>query len=192
MEVAKAKTKARKPTKLQTLTGIDSMRVPAMRQLKGKFENPNIIEIGAAREFTTKSYEMDGLISLHLLDLLDDGGELWSVDIDEYTIFALEKIYVGYNAHAICQDGEEFLKKFSCPIDILVLDANDVWTPDYKAAHKNMYLAARDKFSDNAMLVLDDVFPIDGLGKPELLLELAIEDGFQYLTQGYTVVMQRR
>jgi len=124
-------------------------------------------------------------------------GELWSVDVDPYTIFALNSIFLNASlhsesfAHAILQDGVEFLEEFDELIDVLILDANDVWTDNYKEAHLAMYQAARSKLAKDAILILDDCYCIDNLGKGELVLPLAIEDGFKYEIAGYTMVLRR-
>jgi len=178
---------------LRDIVAIPSIRQQAMDIVKGICpDNPNIVEIGSSRRFTQEAVQMEGLISLHLLDLCDEKqGEYWSVDIDPITAFALDKIFVGHAAHAICQNGEEWSKSFENPIDVLVLDSMDVGLEGYKEHHRNLYLNLRERLQKDSILVLDDVYPIDGLGKGELVLPLAIEDGFKYLMQGYVVVMRR-
>ena len=156
-------------------------------------DNPTIVEIGASREFNQKAYQMDGLITLHLLDMMTrKNGVLLSVDIDPITIYNLTGLFSGHNASAHCQDGVDFLIEFEEKIDVLVLDSMDVWLPGYKEHHLSLYQAARGNLSEHAVLVLDDIFPMDNLGKGELVLPVAIEDGFKYIVQGYTTIMQRR
>lgn len=150
--------------------------------------NSIIVEIGSAREFTSRAYQMDGMMTLHLEKLAEDTNSmLYTVDVDPYTVYALQRMGI----QATCQCGIEYLKNFEMKIDLLVLDANDVWTPTYKEAHLDMYMAARDKLNDSSFLILDDVWCIDNLGKAELVLPEAIKDGFHYLQKGYTVVMGR-
>lgn len=159
------------------------------------YQNSRIVEIGSTRAHSEKyGYLGDGWITFILLQMaVDTDSILYSVDIDPYTSWSIDKIFQSaYNsAWAYNQDGVQFLKEVDEPIHLLVLDAWDVGTPNYKEHHLEAWQAAKYKMAERSYVVIDDVFPIDGLGKGELVLPELIQEGYKYVVQGYTCVLKR-
>ncbi len=119
----------------------------------------------------------------------EHGGHLWTVDIEPAaTAFCRQHVDAAV-CSPINQDAREFLTRFEQPIDFLYLDATDCFVPGYKEAHRQMYQSAR--FAERAVLLIDD-WGFDGRGgKGELVVPLALADGFVPVAEGYQLLLVR-
>jgi hypothetical protein len=82
-------------------------------------------------------------------------------------------------------DGIEFLKKFDKKIDVLFLDGWDVGSDLYAEKHLEAYQAAKDKFSPQHLVLIDDTdyLTFNG-GKDKILSPFLIEEGYIPLFNG--------
>jgi len=122
----------------------------------------------------------------------NEGFETYTVDIDLNCKTNMEWCYsnlemeIPKNLHIeIPIDGIEFLKKFDKKIDVLFLDGWDVGSDLYAEKHLEAYQAAKDKFSHQHLVLIDDTdyLTFKG-GKDKILSPFLIEEGYIPLFNG--------
>lgn len=122
----------------------------------------------------------------------EENFEVYSVDIDENCKTQIEWSYNNLNRKKpenininVPKDGIDFLLNFDKKIDILLLDAWDVGTPNYADKHLEAFEAAKDKLSDVHLILIDDTdFIRKDQGKDYLLTPFLIENGYTLLFNG--------
>lgn len=88
-------------------------------------------------------------------------------------------------------DGIKFLESFDGSIDLLYLDAWDaVHGTPYKEHHRNAFIAAMPNLHEKSFVLIDDT-DIDGLGKGEFVIPLAIGHGFHMWWQGRQTLLSK-
>jgi len=145
-----------------------------------------------------------------LLSLLSDGGstiifgkwattrnaKLYSVDIDIRSVLCARMNTADWtqNVSIIHSDSVEFLKNFEQPIDFLYLDSYDYNKKNPKPAQEhclNELLAAEDKLSDKAVVMIDDCDPQDG-GKGPLAITHLVKNGWEILLSKRQVILTKK
>lgn len=156
------------------------MNLKARRLLKageGLGEGAVVVEIGCVRN--EAEVPSDGYSTVYLgRRAKRRAWEFHSVDIDPAAIHAARSACEGLPVALHQADGEEWLRRFRRPIDLLYLDG----AADPEQAVRQ-YRAA--KLAHGATVVIDDAQPIvgDGLnlaqGKASTILTLLEQDGFR-------------
>lgn len=119
------------------------------------------------------------------------GAEVITVDIDPQATAVAAAATGGLgNVLAVTQDACEFLEGFEQPIDLLYLDAWDVWTDGAAEWHLKAYQAARKHLHGRSILVIDDT-DLESGGKGRLAVPAAIEDGFRVILWGRQTLLAR-
>lgn len=171
----------------------------ALVELGNIILHPIIVEIGSMRapcshDLETESCELcnDGHSTLVFAK---SGHEIYTVDasVGSYEICKeLSKTYP--NVMPFREDGIKFLKEFHDEIDLLFLDGWDLCLPLSAENHVLAYQAAKDKFTDQTLVLVDDTdidyidgeyFPAKGVGGKAALLAKELEaDGWQMKFSG--------
>ncbi|MFW5886825.1 MAG: hypothetical protein ACOCUL_03625 [Bacteroidota bacterium] len=120
-----------------------------------------------------------------------------AIDLEQKHIDDVKKMCHKYtNVEALLTDGIEFVRKFDSKIDLLYLD---FWTEDKvdeyfgegrAKAYFNAYLAAKNKFSEQAMILIDDTDHVDPW-KQTLIVPQARKDGFKVKWIGRQTLLVR-
>ncbi len=118
--------------------------------------------------------------------------EIYSVDINFNTyLCVIRNLSKNRNLQPVNNGGIKFLKKFDKKIDLLFLDAWDVYPHiKYSERHLQAYFAAKDKMSDKCIVAIDDTDIAFG-GKGKLVIPELIKDGFDILNEGRVTIALR-
>lgn len=161
-----------------------------------------IVELGVAR-FTLNHKIVGPYLQNHCF-FCNDGhstyvwncyhknGPIFSIDISKDSIQMLKNTIDSPNHYAICDDGIKFLREFNeGKIDLLFLDAWDV-LPDIPFAEKHLeaYLTAKDKLSDDCLILIDDTDVANG-GKGKLLIPELLKDGYRFIFRGRQTLLSK-
>lgn len=107
--------------------------------------------------------------------------DIFTVDIDKNCKYIIDNDYRLKNVTAITDDAISYAKSFNKKIDLLFLDAWDVfYSSEYAEKHLEIYNILKDKLSDNCLILIDDT-DIGNGGKGKLIIPQLIKDGFQCL-----------
>jgi len=120
-----------------------------------------------------------------------------ALDLNQTEIELVRAATANYpNVEALVEDGIEYARNFDGKIDLLYLD---FWIPDPDGelsgtgrsnAYLKAYEAAKDKFSKNAMILIDDTDHIHPWKHTEII-PAARKDGFQVLYTGRQTLLQK-
>lgn len=129
---------------------------------------------------------------------MSDAQEVWTVDINpEATEGARKNLAESEytrdrkNVRFVTQDGLEFLRNFSKPIDLLYLDGWDVEPGFYAENHLQAYLFAKDKLHDQSLILIDDT-DVDNGGKGKWVIPKAIKDGYKIVFGGRQTLLIKK
>lgn len=156
----------------------------------------NIVETGTSR--IENNFGGDGLSTIifgHLVKLYD--GRVWTCDILPDHIEICKKITSEYsdNITYVVSDSVEFLRLHGRLIDLLYLDSMDFAIgsdPNPPQTHcVNEYLAAKDKLTDQSVIVIDDCLLPHG-GKGGKLIPILEAEGWKGVYKGYQTVWVRK
>ncbi|MEM0896841.1 MAG: glycosyltransferase [Verrucomicrobiota bacterium] len=117
------------------------------------------------------------------------GLNVHSVDIDEDAVKVATDATKDFpNAVVSCGDGIEFIRQFEGTIDLLFLDAWDVY-PDIPFAEKHLeaWQLAKEKLTPSHIIQIDDTDIANG-GKGALLIPELVKNGYEILAQGRQTV----
>lgn len=123
----------------------------------------------------------------------ENNAALYSVDICPVHVGYAKANTAKYENHVeiVCDDSVAFLKTFSSPIDFLYLDSWDYDLDDPAPAQNhclNEVLAAYDKLSEDAFIMIDDC-NVPGGGKGKLAIEWLLEQGWLLHTNRHHVIL---
>jgi len=161
-----------------------------------KKTNPLIIETGCARQ--EGNFGGDGQSTL-IFDqyIQDNGGELYSVDINERNVSVAKRLTK--KANVICSDSVKFLyemnaklKKENRVIDLLYLDSYDYHEGikhQSSLHHIKELIAIWPSCSSETIIAIDDNFE-DGSGKGKYAKEYFKDIGIEPLYNGYQILWQ--
>lgn len=120
-----------------------------------------------------------------------------AIDLEQRRLDEVNQATQGYNnVETVLADGIEYVRTFDGTIDLLYLD---FWTPDPEGAlegtgraeaYKAAFLAAQDKLSEHALILIDDTDHIHPW-KHTYIVPIAREAGFQVLHIGRQTLMKR-
>jgi hypothetical protein len=167
-------------------------------------ETPTIVEFGMTRQ--EGNYDGDGYSTILFgWYVVEHGGKFISVDIDPNNIVISHRILKQYeipteNIYLTCGDATNFLKLFPIEnIDLIYLDAWDwIGTEEEKQisenAHLEVFYDIEPKLSDNALILIDDIWnrkTYDGKGKL-LIPYLLKNDNYELIIADYQFLFQKR
>ncbi|HTH50482.1 MAG TPA: hypothetical protein VL501_01030 [Pyrinomonadaceae bacterium] len=122
-----------------------------------------IVEIGSMRQPLEHPLDeidrrccLDGHSSVFFAGATDD---FTTVDIDFWTSVnagAAIKHTLGKTADVLCRDGIEFLRENDGAIDLLYLDAWDVFLTDSAERHLEAFQAAEEDLHERSIVLIDD------------------------------------
>jgi len=152
-------------------------------------KNPIVmIETGSIRSNSETSRFGDGWGTLNLKYYADyTDSKLWSVDIDQNVIsIASNVVPSDHRLSYVCSDSIKFLKEFPKEIDFLLLDSYDYCGDEenIRKAHEhclNEVKAAFPKLSENAIILVDDVFDQVFNGKGKQAIPYLLNNGFELI-----------
>jgi hypothetical protein len=107
--------------------------------------------------------------------------DIYTVDIDKNCKNIIDSDDRLKDVNATTDDAISYAKSFDKKIDLLFLDAWDVfYSSEYAEKHLEIYNILKDKLSDNCLILIDDT-DIGNGGKGKLIIPQLIKDGFQCL-----------
>jgi FkbM family methyltransferase len=107
--------------------------------------------------------------------------DIYTVDIDKNCKNIIDSDDRLKDVNATTDDAISYAKSFDKKIDLLFLDAWDVfYSSEYAEKHLEIYTILKDKLSDNCLILIDDT-DIGNGGKGKLIIPQLIKDGFQCL-----------
>lgn len=146
----------------------------------------NMIETGSIRSDSETSRYGDGWGTLNLKYYADyTDSKFWSVDIDSNVLSIANTVVPSdHRLSYVCQDSIQFLKNFPKEIDFLLLDSYDYCGDEenVRRAHEyclNEAKAAFPKLSENAIVLIDDIFDISYNGKGKQAIPFLLNNGFE-------------
>jgi len=164
-----------------------------------KVANPVICEVGRIRN--PDAGESDGHSTLAFLDYVTEkDGKLVSIDPDESTVVACQKLFAGREQNASFR--VEFVNKdaiaefqpyrgyCSMEMDLLYLDGWDLIDPESAKNHLVCFLLAEPLVKPNGLVLIDDTGTTD-LGKGKLVVPVALLMGWTVLHQGFQTLLRK-
>jgi hypothetical protein len=121
-----------------------------------------------------------------------------ALDMDEHQIRTVKEAVEGQypQVEARLEDGIEYVRNFNKKIDLLYLD---FWTPDPEGAlpgtgraeaYLKAYLAAKEKLSNKALILIDDTDHVHPW-KHTYIIPEARKDGFKVVYTGRQTLLRR-
>lgn len=105
--------------------------------------------------------------------------EIFTVDIDKNCKNIINNDKRLKDVIAITEDAINYAKSFDKKIDLLFLDAWDVfYSSEYTEKHLEVYTILKENLSDNCLILIDDT-DIGNGGKGKLIIPQLIKDGFE-------------
>jgi hypothetical protein len=124
----------------------------------------------------------------------------YSVDLNPNAVGYCSKVIQPYNTNhnifPMCEDGLKFTQKFKQKIDYMYFDAVD-YDPGQKEEsaffHMQLFYMAQDKFTDDAIILIDDNLDLNTFeGKGKLLIPHLLKSGDWFCHwKGYQFLFQR-
>lgn len=146
----------------------------------------NIVETGTIRENSEEKRYGDGWGTLNWQHYsINTNSKVWSVDNNTVSIDAAKSVVPETeNIKYILSDSIEFLHNFKEKIDLLFLDSYDYCGDEdninYCLNHTlNEAIVALPKLSENAFVLVDDVFDVSFGGKGKLVVPYLLDNGFE-------------
>ncbi len=153
--------------------------VTAFRQRSGRV----IVEVGGIRNRGWR--DTDGHSTLRW----PVDATVWSVDTDPAAVKLTRELTAGRpNVFCVLADGLAFLRAFPVRIDLLYLDGPHPDREDGRRWHFDAYKAA--SMNQRGIVLVDDT-DLPRLGKAEVVVPAALEDGFQVVASDRQTLLVR-
>lgn len=160
-----------------------------LQECKKRFLHPKFVETGCIRSdedwagagFSTALFGRYCQLT---------GGKLTSFDLSESnTNYARDWCkQFGDSVNIQCCRGDDGLRVYDNPIDVLYLDSLDTGEARHQECNLEEFKAAEHSLYDKSIVVIDDT-PSLNLGKGGLTVPYMLENGWKILYAGYQVVL---